>query len=229
MEKNIAITAWALEDRPREKMMAKGVSSLTNAELIAILIGSGNRDESAVELSKRILNDAENNLNELGRYSLNKLMDFKGIGEAKAISIIAALELGKRRKIADVLQRKIISSTNDAAEYFQNLIGDLPHEEFWALYLNQKNFIISSSKIGLGGVANVSVDIKILIKQAIENLASGIIVCHNHPSGSVTPSKEDSELTVKINNACGFMDIVFHDHIIVSQAKYFSFADNNLI
>ncbi|NJO89823.1 MAG: DNA repair protein RadC [Chloroflexia bacterium] len=229
MENKLPITNWAIEDRPREKLLAKGIQSLSDAELIAILIGSGSRNESAVDLSKRILASVKNNLNQLGKLTINELQNFKGIGEAKAISIVAAMELGKRRKISDVLEREKISSSKDAFELFAPILGDLPHEEFWVLFLDRSNKIIDKQRTSQGGVSGTVIDIRMVLKQAIEKLSSGIILCHNHPSGNPQPSKSDIDITRKLKEAAGFMDINVLDHIIVTDSEYFSFLDKSLM
>ncbi len=231
MEKNArkSIKNWAADDRPREKLLAKGIESLSDAELIAILIGSGNREESAVELSKRILSDNKNNLNETAKLSISDLQKYKGIGEAKAISIVAALELGKRRNISEVIERKQIKSSKDVFQIFGQKLGDLPYEEFWMLMLNRANKIIDMKRISAGGVAGTVTDIKIILKTAIEKTASAIIVCHNHPSGNIKPSDADINLTKKIKAACKLVDISFPDHVIVSYSGYYSFADEGVI
>jgi DNA repair protein RadC len=229
MEKNLRITDWALEDRPREKLLAKGIQSLSDAELIAILIGSGSRNETAVELSKRILADVSNNLNELGKLSVADLQQYKGIGEAKAISIVAAMELGKRRKISEILEKKQVSSSKDIFELFVSVIGDLPHEEFWIVFLNRSNKIIDKLKISQGGVSGTVIDNRIILKHAIDKLASGMIICHNHPSGNKQPSTNDIDITKKLAEAGKFMEINVLDHIIIANNTYFSFADDGLI
>jgi len=229
MEKNLRITDWALEDRPREKLLAKGIQSLSDAELIAILIGSGSRNETAVELSKRILADVSNNLNELGKLSVSDLQQYKGIGEAKAISIVAAMELGKRRKISEILEKKQVSSSKDIFELFVSVIGDLPHEEFWIVFLNRSNKIIDKLKISQGGVSGTVIDNRIILKHAIDKLASGMIICHNHPSGNKQPSTNDIEITKKLSEAGKYMEINVLDHIIIANNTYFSFADDGLI
>ncbi len=229
MEKNLRITDWALEDRPREKLLAKGIQSLSDAELIAILIGSGSRNETAVELSKRILAGVSNNLNELGRLTINDLQQYKGIGEAKAISIVSAMELGKRRKISEILEKKQIGSSKDIFELFVSLIGDLPYEEFWIAFLNRSNKIIDKQKISQGGVSGTVIDNRIILKMAIDKLASGIIVCHNHPSGNKQPSTNDIEITKKLVEAGKFLEINVLDHVIIANNSYFSFADESLI
>lgn len=220
---------WAEEDRPREKLMQKGIESLTSAELIAILIGSGSREENAVELSKRILNSVENNLNNLGKLSLKDLSKFKGIGEAKAISILAAMELGRRRKHEQVSERKQIKSSFDAYEFFQPLIADLPYEEFWVVFLNNNLRIIDKAKIGQGGISATVSDVRLIYKLALEKLSTSIIVAHNHPSGSNQPSEIDKKLTQKLKQAGQTLDIVLSDHLIITDRNYYSFADEGLI
>jgi len=223
--KRVSIKDWAIDDRPREKLLNKGIEILSDAELVAILIGSGNKNESAVELSKRILLTYQNNINELGKLGVNDLQKFKGIGEAKAISIIAALELGKRRKMSEVIDKKQINSSKDIFIIFSNKIGDLPYEEFWLIILNRANKILELKKISAGGVHGTVTDIKIILKAAIEKTASGIIVCHNHPSGNIKPSNSDINLTKNLKKSCNFIDILLLDHVIVSDSKYYSFAD----
>ena len=227
--KNLSIKDWAVEDRPREKYLAHGINSLSNAELIAILIGSGNRDETAVELSKRILASANNNLHELGRLTVSDLKKLKGIGEAKAITIISALELGKRRKISDVLHKDKIQSSQDVADVFQAQLIDLPHEEFWVMLLNRANRIIEKQKISQGGISGTVVDIRLIMKLALEKTASSIILCHNHPSGNPMPSEEDKLLTQKIAKAGKLLEIEVLDHVIIAENKFTSFADEGYL
>lgn len=227
--KNLKIKDWALEDRPREKLMAKGKTALSDAEILAILIGTGTKKETAVELSRKLLKKVGNNLNELGKFGLAELSSIKGIGEAKAISIMAALELGRRRKLSEIMQRSKISSSKDVYLVFQPLISDLPHEEFWILLLNRANKIIERRKISQGGVAGTIIDAKIILKYAIESLASSMILCHNHPSGNLNPSEADIKITEKLLNGGKFFDIQILDHIIIGDNAYFSFADENLI
>ena len=227
--KTLSIKSWAEEDRPREKLLLKGKHSLSEAELIAILISSGNAEETAVELSRRILQKAENNLNELGRLTVRDLMEFKGIGEAKAISIIAALELGRRRKDSAPLQREKITNSRDAAAIFQPLLGDHLHEEFWLLFLNRSNTVLGRHALSSGGVTGTVVDPKMIFKAALENRATSIIMCHNHPSGNLKPSEEDLRLTRKLAEAGKLMEIQVVDHLIVSQHGFFSFADEGLL
>ncbi len=223
------IKNWAVDDRPREKLLTKGVSSLSDAEIIAILIGSGSREETAVELSKKILSSVDNNLNQLGKLSINDLIKFKGIGEAKAISIVAAMELGKRRKLSDILQKPQITDSKDVFEIFSSILSDTPHEEFWVLFLNRSHKVIDKQKISQGGIHSTVVDTKLILKYAIEKLASGIILCHNHPSGNIKPSKLDIEMTNKISKAIEYIDTKLLDHIIISDKVYFSFADEGLL
>jgi DNA repair protein RadC len=225
----LTIKDWAEEDRPREKLLAKGIVSLSDAELIAIIIGSGNSNESAVELSKRILQSAVNNLNILGKFTVNDLQKFKGIGEAKAISIVAALELGRRRKKDDIAERMKIQSSNDVFEIFQPILADIPHEEFWVLLLNRSNRIIDKFRVSQGGVSGTVIDVRLILKPAIEKLASSVILCHNHPSGNNKPSDNDIAITQKTKEAAKFMDISVLDHIIVCEKNYYSFADEGVI
>ena len=224
-----SIKNWAADDRPREKLLTKGIETLSDAELIAILISSGNRNESAVELAKRMLSDNQNNLNETAKLIISDLQKYKGIGEAKAISIVAALELGKRRNISEVIERKQIKSSKDIFEIFGQKLGDLPYEEFWLMILNRANKIIELKKISAGGVSGTVTDIKIILKAAIEKTASGIIVCHNHPSGNIKPSSADINLTKKLKSACELVDISFLDHVIVSYNHFYSFADEGVV
>tara|TARA_B100000809_G_scaffold112451_1_gene110962 strand:- start:979 stop:1677 length:699 start_codon:yes stop_codon:yes gene_type:complete len=226
---NLTIKTWAEEDRPREKLSLKGKNTLSDAELVAILIGSGNKNESAVELSKKILASINNNLNKLGKLSINDLTRFNGIGEAKAISIIAALELGRRRKDSEIEKRSIIKSSKDAYNIIADVLSDLPHEEFWVLYLNRKNEVIKKENISKGGVSGTIADSKIIFKSAIEQLASAIILCHNHPSGSLTPSAADLSLTKKLKETGIMLDTPVLDHLIIGEKDYFSFADENLM
>ena len=227
--KKLNIKDWAAEDRPREKLLSKGARTLSDAELIAILIGSGNLEETAVELSRRILAASDNNLNELGRKNIDFLKTFNGIGEAKAVTIAAALELGKRRKEADVFNKNKITGSKDAAEYFFPILGDLNHEEFWVMLLNRGNKIMDSFMISQGGISGTVIDVRIILKPAIEKLASSIILCHNHPSGTMQASDADMKITKKIKNAADMLDITVLDHIIIGQNKYLSFADEGML
>jgi DNA repair protein RadC len=229
MNPKTSIKYWSDDDKPREKLVLKGIESLSDAELIAILIGSGNKKESAVELSKRILSESEQNLNELAKKTINELKKFNGIGEAKAISIVSALELGKRRKISEVIEKKQITGSKDVFEIFGHKLGDLPVEEFWLIMLNRANKIIEMKRISSGGVSGTVIDIKIILKEAIDKTASGIIVCHNHPSGNIKPSRSDIDLTAKLKQASDLLDISLIDHVIVSFFDFYSFADENLL
>ncbi|WP_144669645.1 RadC family protein [Dokdonia sp. Hel_I_53] len=227
--KNFSIKNWSEDDRPREKLVIKGRSSLSNAELIAILISSGSREESAVSLSKRILASVENNLSELGKISIKDLMKFKGIGEAKAVSIAAALELGRRRGEGDTLSRKRISSSKDAYQMLQPMIGDLSHEEFWVLFLSNSNKVLRKEQVSKGGLTGTLVDIRMVLKTALEYNAVGMILGHNHPSGTLKPSQADILLTNKLKTAAQGLDIQVLDHIIVTEKTYFSFADDGIL
>lgn len=225
---NLTIKQWASEDRPREKLLTKGISALSDAELLAILLSTGTKKLSAVDLAKLILASVENNLHTLGKQTVNDLKKINGIGEAKAISIISALELGKRRKNSD-LERKKIDNSHAVFEIFQPMLGDLPIEEFWVLYLNRSNGIIDKEKISLGGTAGTVIDVKIILKHGIEKLASGVILVHNHPSGNIQPSDNDKLITTKIKEAGKLMDIATLDHVIIGDTKYFSFADEGML
>jgi len=229
-EDNFTIKQWAEEDRPREKMLQKGVRSLSNAELLAILIGSGNKTMTAVDLSKKILNDVGNSLQSLGKKSISDLIaTYNGVGEAKAITILAAMELGRRRQSEDALKQPKISGSQSVAEIFQPLLSDLPHEEFWVLYLSRSNAVMASEKISQGGVSGTVVDVKLIFKPALEKLASAIVLCHNHPSGNKQPSKEDLTITRKCVEAGKVLAVDVLDHIIISHSEYYSFADNGIM
>ena len=222
------ITNWSEDDKPREKLMLKGKSALSDAELIAILIGSGSRSESAVDLSKRILASVDNNLNALGKLSISQLMTFKGIGEAKAISIIAALELGRRRRSEDAVELKKVTSSKVIFEIMQPIIGELPHEEFWIIYMNNSNKVISKSQLSKGGITGTLVDVRIVFKTALEMGATALILCHNHPSGTLVPSEADKQITRKLKLAGESLEIKVLDHLIITEASYFSFADEGI-
>jgi DNA repair protein RadC len=227
--KKMTIKSWAIDDRPREKLIAKGARSLSTAELIAILISSGNKEESAVDLSKRILLSANNNIHELAKFSLQKLTSFRGIGPAKAISIITALELGNRRQLENFTATPKITGSKDVYNTMQPLLGSLPHEEFWVLYLNNANKVLSKDQLSKGGITATLVDVRLLFKKAIEISAVAIIICHNHPSGKTEPSSQDKVLTKKIKEAGVSLDIKLLDHLIITEKSYFSFADNGKI
>ncbi|UOB16365.1 RadC family protein [Abyssalbus ytuae] len=226
---SFSIKNWSEDDRPREKLRQKGKDILSDAELIAILIGSGNKDESAVDLSKRILASVQNNLNSLGKLSIKQFMKFKGIGEAKAITIAAALELGRRRRAEEAIEKKKITSSLSVFELMQPVLGELPHEEFWIIYLNNSNKIIQMSQLSKGGITGTLVDVRLALKTAIEVGATSIILTHNHPSGTLKPSDADKQITKKLCTASGSLDIKVLDHLIITEKTYFSFADEGLL
>lgn len=229
ISESFSIKNWSDDDKPREKLVQKGKSYLSDAELMAILIGSGSRNESAVALSKRILASVDNNLNELGRLSVKQLIQFKGIGEAKAVSIVAALELGRRRREEEVHNIIKINSSRDAFELLRPRIGDLEHEEFWILYLNNANKVLHSALLSKGGLTGTLVDVRIVMRQALELGAVALVLAHNHPSGTLIPSKGDREVTRKVQRAALALDIKILDHLIITEADYFSFADEGEI
>lgn len=222
------INQWAEDDRPREKLQLKGKSTLSDSELLAILIGSGSRNESAVQLCQRILASTNNNLNQLSKLSITQLMQFKGIGEAKAISIIAALELGRRRRLEDAVELPQITSSKKAFEIMQPIIGELPHEEFWVLYLNNSNKVIHKSQISKGGITGTVVDSRMVFKTAFEHHATSMILCHNHPSGKLQASDADLQLTKKLKLAGQTLDILILDHVIITEFGYLSFKDSGI-
>ncbi|MEX0290310.1 MAG: DNA repair protein RadC [Flavobacteriaceae bacterium] len=226
---SFSIKRWADDDRPREKLMRNNRSVLSDAELIAILIGSGTPKESAVALSKRILASVGNNLNELGKCSVQQLMKFKGIGEAKAVSIVAALEIGRRRREEGPRRLKKIRDAKDVQSLMQPLIADLPHEEFWIIYLNNSNGILRHSQLSKGGITGTLVDIRLIMKEALELGAIGLILVHNHPSGILKPSLADINLTEKIKLAAEELEIKLLDHLIIAAHHYFSFADKKML
>ena len=225
----LSIRDWAEEDRPRERLLEIGKNSLSDAELLAILIRSGNRDSSAVELSKLILKSVDYNLDNLSKLSVSDLLKFKGIGEAKAISIVAALELGRRKKLIKSSSKPRITCSKDVYNYIKLNLEDLPFEEFWIVLLNKSNSILSKHMIGRGGVSQTLADPKLIFNYALTKLASSIILAHNHPSGRVVPSDADIKLTKKIKNAGSYLDIAILDHIIVGDDKYYSFADQGIL
>lgn len=226
---SFSIKNWSQDDQPREKLLYKGKAALSDAELVAILIGSGNKDESAVDLCKRILASVDNNLSALGKLSIKQLMDFKGIGEAKAISIAAALELGRRRRGEEALEKMKINSSASVYELMQPVIGELQHEEFWIIYLNNSNRVIQNKQLSKGGITGTLVDVRLVLKQALELGATGLVLAHNHPSGNLKPSEADKQLTEKLKRASESIDIKVLDHLIVTEKAYFSFADENLL
>lgn len=226
---SFSIKKWSEGDRPREKLLHKGKETLSNAELLAILIGSGNREESAVDLCKRILHLYQNSLNQIAKLNVNQLQKFKGIGEAKAISIVSALEIGRRRGAEEALILNKISSSKDVFTIMQPLIGDLNHEQFWVLMLNNSNKVIHKFPLSKGGITATMVDARLVYKNALEHGATSLILAHNHPSGTLKPSQADQQITRKIKNGGELLDIKVLDHIIVTEKTYFSFADEGLI
>lgn len=223
------IKSWAAEDRPREKLLLKGTAALSDAELIAILLGTGTSAMSAVDVAKSMLQQAGNNLDDLARFTVKDLMKIKGIGEAKAITIVSALELGRRRKEIGTQEKPKITASKDAYDLLKGDLMDLPYEEFWLLLLNRANRVIKKHKISLGGVHGTVADPKIIFKTALEELASGMIVAHNHPSGNLTPSQQDIDLTRKLKEAGKLLEIQLLDHLIVAGKQYYSFADEGLL
>jgi len=226
---SLSIKHWNQDDQPREKLLQKGKTALSDAELVAILIGSGNRDESAVALCKRILSSVNNNLSSLGKLSTQQLMNFKGIGEAKAITITAALELGRRRRGEEALEKQKITSSKSVFELMQPIIGELPHEEFWIIYLNHSNKVIKKTQLSKGGISGTLVDVRLVLKSALELSATALILVHNHPSENLEPSEADKNITQKLQKAALSLDIQVLDHIIIAEKGYFSFADMSLI
>jgi DNA repair protein RadC len=222
------INQWAEDDRPREKFLLKGKAALSDSELLAIIIGSGSRNESAVQLCQRILASSNNNLNQLGKLSIQQLMDFKGIGEAKAISIAAALELGRRRRSQDALEFDKITSSKAVFNIMQPIIRELLHEEFWVLFLNNSNKVIHKAQLSKGGMTGTVVDTRIIFKTALEYNAISLILAHNHPSGKLVASESDKEITRKLQLAGKQMDIMILDHVIITESNYFSFADEGI-
>ena len=226
---SLSIKFWSDGDKPREKLVQKGQSILSDAELIAILIGSGSRNESAVQLSKRILASVNNNLNELGKLSIKQLVQFKGIGEAKAVTIAAALEMGRRRRGEDAQKITKITSSKSVFELLQPLIGELQHEEFWIVYLNNSNKVLHKAQLSKGGITGTLVDVRLVMKQALELGAVGLILAHNHPSGTLKPSAADKQITQKLKRSAEVLDIKVLDHLIITQKEYYSFADQGIL
>lgn len=227
----LSITQWAEEDRPREKMMSLGAAALSNAELLAILIGSGSPGESAVELMKRVLNDCNNNLNTLGKMSINELTSsrYRGLGPAKAVAILAACELGKRRQLEKAEERPRMDSADAIYEYMHPRMQDLAMEQAWALLLNQNFGLIRAMQISQGGISGTAVDVRVVLKEALLNNATVVALCHNHPSNNTTPSGEDNRLTQRLQKACEAMSIYLLDHVIVTDGKYYSYRENGKI
>lgn len=226
---SLPIRHWSIEDRPREKLRIKGRSALTNAELLAILLRSGSRKETAVELAKKILHEAGDNLSVLGRYSVEKLMRYKGMGEAKAITLVAALELSRRKTAVSPETPEKIQNSTEVYDLLLPVLGDLQHEEFWIVYLNNANRVILKEQLSKGGITGTLVDIRLAMKKALDLCAVSVILAHNHPSGVTSPSQSDKDITRKLTIAARTLDIKVLDHLIISRESFFSFADNNLI
>ncbi len=226
---SFSIKNWSDDDKPREKLAQKGRSVLSDAELLAILIGSGNKEESAVELSKRILATTGNNLNDLGKLSVKQLMRFKGIGQAKAVTIAAALEIGRRRRKEGTMAITKITSSTVAFNLLQPIMGDLPHEEFWIVYLNNSNKVLHKEQLSKGGITGTLVDVRLVLKHALEHGAVGLLLAHNHPSGTLKPSVADKRITQKLKDAAATLDIKVLDHLIITEKAYFSFADRQIL
>lgn len=229
MNGKLNINQWAEEDRPREKMMLHGAGALSNAELLAILIGSGSTDESAVELMKKVLADYRNSLSELGKSGVEELCRYKGIGPAKAITLLAASELGRRRKEEGTLERLQVRSSEDIYRLFYPLMCDLPVEECWVLLLNQAGKVIDRIRISQGGLASTAVDIRCVLREALIRRAVSMVLCHNHPSGNLRPSREDDRLTESLRQAAVTVNLRLLDHVIVTDGKYYSYADEGRI
>ena len=225
-EDKLNINQWAEEDRPREKLMRLGAGALTNAELMAILIGSGSPKESAVDLMKRILNDCDNNLNKLGRMSIRELQVYNGMGPAKAVSILAACELGKRRQMEKVQERKDLGSPQAIYDYMRPIMQDLDTEEAWIILMNQNYRLIKEERLSHGGITETLVDVRVIVKEALLNNATIVALCHNHPSDNARPSKEDDRLTERVKKACELMRIYLLDHVIVTESNYYSYREN---
>ncbi len=228
-ENKYPIKQWAKDDRPREKLLLKGAENLSNSELLAILIHNGTKEKTAVDLGKEILKLGKDNLNELGKLSVKELMKIKGIGEAKAITIAAALELGRRRQATASLEKSVVGSSNDIAAYLRAALKDYRHEVFAVIFLNRANKINHFEIVSAGGITGTVADPRVILKKALEENAISIILCHNHPSGSLKPSRADEELTTKIKEAAKYFDIKVIDHIIVSEDGYYSFADEGIL
>lgn len=227
--KNLSIKDWSVEDRPREKLMKSGVQALSNAELIALLIGSGTRETNAVEVARNILASAGNNLHELGRFNTADLLKVKGIGTAKAITLLAALELGSRKNHTGEIDKIIIRNSQTAYEVLYSMIGELGHEEFWIIILNRAHKVIKTEKISQGGLTGTVIDTRLILKHALDKKATSLIIAHNHPSGNRSPSEADISITRKIKSAAEIMDINVLDHIIVAGLNYYSFADEGVM
>lgn len=228
-EGRLTIKDWAEDDRPREKLMRQGAGALSDAELLAILIRTGNASENAVDLSKRVLHAVDKDLDRLGRSTVAELMRFKGMGRTKAITVVAALELGRRRKVADAQQRPLVATSHMVFELMGGLIGELQHEEFWLLLLDRGNRLVDRCRVSMGGMHGTVADPKVIFKTALDRRASGLVLCHNHPSGQLRPSEEDIKLTRKLMEGARLLDITVMDHVIITATGHFSFADNGML
>ena len=226
---SLSIKNWSEADRPREKLIRKGKSVLTDTELLAILLGSGSRHESAIDLARRMLTDNEHNLGKLGQLSIHQLMNYRGVGQAKAVLISAAMEMGRRRQMTDKGLKITIKSSKDVFELLQPVLGDLPHEEFWIVYLNNANKVVYHAQLSRGGITGTLVDVRLVLKKALELGAVALVLAHNHPSGTLKPSIADKQLTEKLKNAAVALDIKVLDHLIITETKFFSFADENIL
>lgn len=227
--KHVKLKSLSEDDRPREKLMSIGKHGLSDAELVAIIINSGNSSETSVQLAQRMLSEHKNNINELAKLGIAELKRFRGVGTAKAITVVAAFELGRRRKESEAIDRIKITSSSVAYQLLQKRLGDLPHEEFWMLILNRANQVIREEYISKGGISGTVVDVRLICKAAVENSASGIVIAHNHPSGQITPSEQDKHITRKLKEALKIFDISLLDHLIIGDQKYFSFADDMIL
>lgn len=227
--KHLTIKSLSEDDRPREKLAALGRQNLSDAELIGIILGSGNKNETAVQLAQRMLSENQNNINKLAKLSLAELKKFKGVGEAKAVNIAAAFELGRRRTEVETVQRVKITSSHVAYQILQKRLSDLPHEEFWVLILNRANQVIKEEYLSKGGISGTVVDVRLVCKSAIENNASSLVIAHNHPSGQLLPSEQDKKITKKLNEALQTFEISLLDHLIIGDQNYYSFADEGLL
>ncbi len=227
--KRLTIKEWSVQDRPREKYVRNGAASLSDAELIAILFRTGNASESAVELAKRLLSSSNNSLNELSEKTLLELSETKGIGQAKAMALLTAFEIGRRIRAEKVEEKPVIKSSLDVVNLMQNKIAYLDHEELWVIYLNQSSRILGVAQINKGGIASTEVDVRIVLQQAVVKKSTQIILCHNHPSGSIRPSKADIQLTEKTRKAANLLDVVLVDHIIIHRERYFSFVEEGML
>ncbi|TDQ28975.1 RadC family protein [Zeaxanthinibacter enoshimensis] len=226
---SLSIKNWSEADRPREKLVRHGKTVLSDTELLAILLGSGSRHESALDLARRILGDNDHNLGKLGRLSIHQLMSYKGVGQAKAVLVSAAMEMGRRRQMADTGIKSAVKCSRDVFELLQPVLGELPHEEFWIVYLNNANKVIFHSQLSRGGITGTLVDVRLVLKKALELGAVALILAHNHPSGTLKPSAADKQLTEKLKKAAVALDIKVLDHLIITETNFFSFADENIL